>query len=103
MGQLDAVWRHSRLSLSTKLRLYTSLVQSVYGSDTEAWTLKQDDEKRVKAFHVKAQRRILQVNWYDFIGRPFRPMLSDRCRSCLSCLWRWRKRLDGSGCHFEWR
>jgi len=30
MGQLDAVWRHSRLSLSTKLRLYTSLVQSVY-------------------------------------------------------------------------
>jgi len=35
MGQLDAVWRHSRLSLTVKLRLYTSLVQSVllYGSE----------------------------------------------------------------------
>ena len=29
MAQLDKVWRQQRLSLSTKLRIYTSLVQSV--------------------------------------------------------------------------
>ena len=29
VGQLDGVWRNRRLSLNTKLRLYTSLVQSV--------------------------------------------------------------------------
>jgi len=34
--QPHAVWRHSRLSLTMKLHLYTSLVQSVllYGSET---------------------------------------------------------------------
>ena len=39
MGQLDAVWRHSHLSLTVKLSLYTSLVQSVllYGSDYWHW------------------------------------------------------------------
>ena len=36
MAQLDKVWRQQRLSLSTKLRIYTSLVQSVvlYSSET---------------------------------------------------------------------
>ena len=29
MAQLDKVWGQQRLSLSTKLRIYTSLVQSV--------------------------------------------------------------------------
>ena len=29
MAQLDKVWRQQRLSLSTKLRIYTSLVQLV--------------------------------------------------------------------------
>ena len=41
MAQLDNVWCQQRLSLSTKLRIYTSLVQSVvlyrYGSET--WTV----------------------------------------------------------------
>jgi len=36
MAQIDNVWRQQRLSLSTKLKIYTSLVQSVvlYGSET---------------------------------------------------------------------
>jgi len=40
---LDNVWRQQRLSLSTKLRIYTSLVQSVvlYGSET--WTMRKVD------------------------------------------------------------
>jgi len=43
MAQLDNVWRQQRLSLSTKLRIYTSLVQSVvlYGSKT--WTMRKVD------------------------------------------------------------
>jgi len=43
MAQLDKVWRQQRLSLSTKLRIYTSLMQSVvlYGSET--WTMRKVD------------------------------------------------------------
>jgi len=35
VGQLDRVWRNRRLSLNTKLRLYTSLVQSVLLHESE--------------------------------------------------------------------
>jgi len=47
MAQLGNVWRQQRLSLSTKLRIYTSLVQSVvlYGSDT--WTMRKVDSDRI--------------------------------------------------------
>ena len=40
------------------------------------------------------------------VCRTVRPMLSDHCLSCLSCLWRWSivaKPLDGSRCHLVWR
>ena len=61
MAQLDNVWRQQRLSLSTKLRIYTSLVQSVvlYGSDT--WTMRKVDSGRIQSFHTQALRRILGI------------------------------------------
>jgi len=42
----------SKDSLSTKLRIYTSLVQSVvlYGSDT--WTMRKVDSDRIQSFHM---------------------------------------------------
>jgi len=46
---------------------FVSLVQSFLLYRLETWTLKQGDEKHVQAFDMKAQRRILQINWYDFI------------------------------------
>ena len=50
MAQCDNVWRQQRLSLSTKLRIYTSLVQSVvlYGSET--WTMRKVDSDRSSLF-----------------------------------------------------
>ena len=52
-------------SLSTKLRIYTSLVQSVvlYGSET--WTMRKVDSDRIQSFHMQALRRILGIRWYD--------------------------------------
>ena len=50
-----------------KLRLYTSLVQSVLLHGSETWTLTKADSARLQAFHMKAQRRILNIKWYDFV------------------------------------
>ena len=68
MAQLDKVWRQQRLSLSTKLRIYTSLVQSVvlYGSET--WTMPKVDSDRIQSFHMQALRRILGIRWYDKVS-----------------------------------
>ena len=68
MAQLDNVWRQQRLSLSTKLKIYTSSVQSVvlYGSET--WTIRKVDSDRIQSFHMQALRRILGIRWYDKVS-----------------------------------
>ena len=67
MGQLNGIWRQQKLSLHTKLRIYSSLVLSVllYGSET--WTLRKIDSERLQAFHMTSQRRILGVKWQDHV------------------------------------
>ena len=34
---------------------------------SETWTLTKADTARLQAFHMKAQRRILNIKWYDFV------------------------------------
>jgi hypothetical protein len=65
MRDLAAVWKQKHLSLETKLRLYSSLVTPVllYGSDT--WTLTKSELSRLQAFHMRNQRLIMNIRWYD--------------------------------------
>ena len=67
LGQLGGVSRNRRLSLNTKLILYTSLVQSIWLHGSETWPLAKADSARQQAFHMKAQRRILNIKWHDFV------------------------------------
>ena len=55
------------MSLQTKIRLYNAVVISVllYGSET--WTLLKADERRLEAFHMNCQRRILAIRWVHFV------------------------------------
>jgi len=68
MAQLDNFWHQQRLRLSTKLRIYTSLVQLVvlYGSET--WTMRKVDSDWIQSFHMQALRRILGIRWYDKVS-----------------------------------
>jgi len=50
MGQLTSVWRQSRLSLHTKLRLYNALVVSVLLYGAETWILTKSDEQKLESF-----------------------------------------------------
>ena len=61
-----AIWR-GKMSLQVKLRIYNACVPFVllYAADT--WSLQVGDEKRIDAFDMRCQRRILGVRWYDFV------------------------------------
>ena len=52
---------------SASIRLYNALVISVllYGSET--WTPLKADERRLEAFHMNCQRRILGIRWFHFV------------------------------------
>ena len=56
-----------RLSLATKLRIYTTCVLAVGLHGAETWTLLKEDSRRLQAFHMTCQRRILGIRWNDFI------------------------------------
>jgi len=64
MGRLSNVWQQSRLSLATKLRVYNSLVLSVLLYGCETWTVLKSDERKLEAFHMSYQRRILRIRWF---------------------------------------
>ena len=63
----DRVWNQTNLSLSTKIRIYSTYVLAVllYGSET--WTLTQPDWRRLDSFHTRCQQRILHIRWYVYI------------------------------------
>jgi len=67
MSSLRNIWKDQRLSLSTKTRIYQTLVVFVllYASDT--WTLLDADVKTLEAFHMKCQRQILRIRWQDHV------------------------------------
>jgi len=65
-----AAWPHgdkSKLSLSTKMRLYNALVKAVLLYGAETWTILKYDEHKLEAFHMSCQRRILGIRWNDFV------------------------------------
>jgi len=68
MKRLYCIWSQSKLSIVTKLRIYSTCVLSLllYGSNT--WTLTQADWKRLDSFHLRCQRRILHISLYDFVS-----------------------------------
>jgi len=78
MGKLSNVWQQSRLSLATKLRVYNLLVLSVLQYGCETWIILKSDERKIEAFHMLCQRRILRI----------------RCPSCNQC---WSGQSDGAG------
>jgi len=67
MGLLYRVWRQNRLSLATKMRIYTTCVPAVGLHGAETWTLLKKDSRRLQAFHMTCQRRILGIRWNDFV------------------------------------
>jgi len=49
------------------MRLYNALVISVLSYGSETWTLTKADERRLEAFHLNCQRRILGIRWFHFV------------------------------------
>ena len=60
-------YTYACISLSTKTRVYQTLVVSVLLYASETWTLLAADVKTLKAFHMKCQRQILRIRWQDHV------------------------------------
>jgi hypothetical protein len=61
------VW-HSKLSLSTKLRIYNVSVIAGLLYAGETWTMTSADYDRLDAFDSQCLRKILGIRWHDFVS-----------------------------------
>jgi len=53
MKCMDRVWNQTNLSISTKIRIYSTCVLTVLLYGLETWTLTQPDWKRLDSFHTR--------------------------------------------------
>ena len=67
MNNLACIWNQAHLSLTTKLRLYMTLIVPMLLYASETWTVNKVDLDRLQAFHMCCQRRILGVRLFDNI------------------------------------
>ncbi|KAK7112920.1 hypothetical protein V1264_012294 [Littorina saxatilis] len=66
---LNNVWRSSKYSSTTKLRLYQSCVLSILLYGSECWKMTESDLTKLSTFHTKSLRRILRrIFWPNTIS-----------------------------------
>lgn len=61
-------WRHTNISLTTKLRIYRAAVLSVRLYGAETWPLTKAQTKRLSGFNTRAQRPICNIRWPERIS-----------------------------------
>ena len=60
------LWRHSSISLETKLRVYQASVLSVLLYSCECWPISTSLCSRLRAFDMQAQRTITNTKWFEY-------------------------------------
>ena len=65
---LNKVWDAHNISLTTKLKLFNSIVISVLLYGCESWKRLKEIENRVRRFESGCLRKILNIMWYDHVS-----------------------------------
>ena len=63
MTNLDSILRSRDITLSTKVRLVKDMVFPMVMYGCESWTIKKAECRRIDAFELWCQRRLLRVPW----------------------------------------
>ena len=96
MSSLRNIWKDQRLSLSTKSRIYQTLVVSVFLYASETWTLLAADT--LEAFHMKCQWQIIRIRWQDHV-RNDEVAARTGLRPVMESIRRRREAIFGRECH----
>ena len=65
MTKLSKIWQSNKIQISSKVKLYKTLVTSIALYGCESWTLNSESERRIQAFEMKCLRRILGISYRE--------------------------------------
>ena len=63
MTNLDSIFKSRDITLPTKVRIVEAMVFPVVMYGCESWTVKKAEHRRIDAFELWCQRRLLRVPW----------------------------------------
>ncbi|KAJ1138274.1 hypothetical protein NDU88_004665 [Pleurodeles waltl] len=65
-GQLwQSVWERRGVKLSTKLKMYKTVILPALLYACETWTVYELHAKKLNRFHMNCSRRLLKITWQD--------------------------------------
>jgi len=68
MQSLDnQIWR-SRVSTSTKLRLYNLCILPIFLYGSDCWAVSRTDARKINAFDQWCLRMLLGIKWHKFVS-----------------------------------
>ena len=59
------VWERREISLSTKLKVYHSVILTTLFFCCETWTLYRRHERQINHFHIRCLRDLLHIHWQN--------------------------------------
>jgi len=69
MQSLDnQIWWRSRVSTSTKLRLYNSCILPIFLYGSDCWAVSRTDAQNIKAFDQWCLLMLLGIKWHKFVS-----------------------------------
>ena len=63
MTNLDSILKSRDITLPTKVHLVKAMVFPVVMYESEGWTIKKAESRRIDAFELWCWRRLLRVSW----------------------------------------
>ena len=67
-ARLTSIWKSSAITLSRKVQMLQTCVFSVLLYASETWTLRKEDERRLRAFEMRCYRSILNIRWFHRVA-----------------------------------
>ena len=65
--KLKPVWKDNNISLGSKVKLVRPLVICIFLYACESWTLTAELEKRMQAFEMRCNQRLLNISYKDHV------------------------------------
>ena len=64
LAKNDAIWKNNwKTKLTTRIRLYETLVKSVLLYNCGTWGVSKDDQRKLNSFHRRQLRKVTWIQW----------------------------------------
>lgn len=68
MNKLNNTWKNKRIKEETKIRIFNSLISSIFLYNSELWTTNKTLEKQINSFQRRLLRRVINIHWPNKIS-----------------------------------